>query len=208
MARPREFDPDQALEGAMNVFWEHGYDAASLPFLLDGMGLSRGSFYKAYADKKSLFIKVLNRYETETLTPIIALLATQGRDGLERINDLFERITSAVADGDRRGCLLCSAAAGPAAVDGDISELVHIQLRRIEDAFLVALTQSVQFEQCDREDRVQMASLLLTQYMGLRMLVRSNGALDTITHATTAVREVLRRQPPGCQKPRAAQAGA
>ena len=47
MARPREFEIDDALQDAMAVFWRKGYDGASLPDLLDGMGIARGSLYKA-----------------------------------------------------------------------------------------------------------------------------------------------------------------
>ena len=46
------------------VFWQKGYEDASLPDLLEGMGLTRGSLYKAFKDKKSLFLKVLERYDT------------------------------------------------------------------------------------------------------------------------------------------------
>jgi TetR/AcrR family transcriptional repressor of nem operon len=63
MARPRVFDTDVALSGAMDVFWEHGYEGASRPYLLIGMHLTLGSLYKSFNDKKSLFLTVLNRYE-------------------------------------------------------------------------------------------------------------------------------------------------
>ena len=48
MARPRAFDEDVALDGAMHIFWRQGYGATNLPDLLNAMGLTRGSFYKAY----------------------------------------------------------------------------------------------------------------------------------------------------------------
>lgn len=50
MARPREFDPNEAIERAMDVFWRWGYGAA-LPSLLDGMKIARGSFYKAFGER-------------------------------------------------------------------------------------------------------------------------------------------------------------
>ena len=65
MARPRVFDTDVALSGAMDVFWEHGYEGASRPYLLIGTHLTRGSLYKSFNDK-SLFLTVLNRYEDST----------------------------------------------------------------------------------------------------------------------------------------------
>ena len=73
MARPREFEPAEAVEKAMQVFWQHGYEDASLPDLLNGMGLTRGSLYKAFGDKRQLFLRALERY------------LEQGRDGLSDV---------------------------------------------------------------------------------------------------------------------------
>ena len=60
--RPRQFDIEDAVGDAMNVFWTRGYHATSLTDLLDVTGLSRGSLYKAFGDKKSLFLKAMDRY--------------------------------------------------------------------------------------------------------------------------------------------------
>lgn len=187
MARPREFDTDDALTDAMNVFWQHGYDAASLPVLLAGMGLTRGSLYKAFVDKKSLFMRVLNRYEIEAVGPAVDLLTRGPAGGLSRINALFDSIVGAVQSGDQRGCLLCSAAAGPAAVDAEISEVVHSQLGRMRGAFEQALAAS----DVEAQDRAEMASLLLSQYVGLRVLVRSNASIETIREGVDALRRML-----------------
>ncbi len=46
----------------MNVFWTRGYHATSMTDLLEGTGLSRGSLYKAFGDKKSLFLLALECY--------------------------------------------------------------------------------------------------------------------------------------------------
>ncbi len=48
MARPREFNEETALDGAMDVFWEHGYEGVALLELREGMGIGRGSLYKGY----------------------------------------------------------------------------------------------------------------------------------------------------------------
>ena len=49
--RPRQFDPDQAVQRAMQIFWTRGYQGTSLPDLLDATQLSRGSLYAAFGDK-------------------------------------------------------------------------------------------------------------------------------------------------------------
>ncbi|WP_306215393.1 TetR/AcrR family transcriptional regulator [Actinoplanes sp. RD1] len=62
VGRPRGFDADEALEKAMRVFWQHGYEGASLPDLLGAMGISRTSMYAAFGNKEELFRKALARY--------------------------------------------------------------------------------------------------------------------------------------------------
>ena len=67
MGRPREFDMDQALEQAVQAFWNHGYEATSLSDLMETMDLRKGSIYKAFGDKHSLFIAALDRYLDDLL---------------------------------------------------------------------------------------------------------------------------------------------
>jgi AcrR family transcriptional regulator len=62
IGRPRGFDADEALDRAMLVFWEHGYEGASLTRLTDAMGISTTSMYAAFGNKEELFRKALERY--------------------------------------------------------------------------------------------------------------------------------------------------
>ena len=62
IGRPRGFDADEALERAMLVFWEHGYEGASLANLTEAMGISTTSMYAAFGNKEELFRKALERY--------------------------------------------------------------------------------------------------------------------------------------------------
>ncbi|RKN05328.1 TetR/AcrR family transcriptional regulator [Streptomyces radicis] len=63
IGRPREFDIDEALERAMRVFWERGYEGASLTDLTGAMGITKPSMYAAFGNKEQLFRKALERYK-------------------------------------------------------------------------------------------------------------------------------------------------
>lgn len=62
MGRPRAFDRDEALDRATTVFWEHGYEGASLAELTAAMGINPPSLYAAFGNKEGLFRAVLDRY--------------------------------------------------------------------------------------------------------------------------------------------------
>ena len=67
MGRPREFDEDEVLQAALRVFWEKGYESASLGDLLEAMGLTKSSLYKAFGSKEALFWRVVERYNRDFL---------------------------------------------------------------------------------------------------------------------------------------------
>jgi AcrR family transcriptional regulator len=62
IGRPRAFDIDKALDRALKVFWQKGYEGASLLDLTKAMGINRPSLYAAFGNKESLFCKALDRY--------------------------------------------------------------------------------------------------------------------------------------------------
>ncbi|GLK78782.1 TetR/AcrR family transcriptional regulator [Methylopila turkensis] len=86
MGRPKEFDVDEALCAALEVFWRHGYEGASLSDLTDAMGITRPSLYATYGNKEELFRKVLDRYEQSHLCFVAdALAEPTARRAIERL---------------------------------------------------------------------------------------------------------------------------
>lgn len=139
MARPREFDPDTALEGAMQVFWSRGYGATNLPDLLEAMGLTRGSFYKAFGDKRAVYLQVLRRYDVEVIGSAVALLADRALGaGAARILALFEQ-AFAGSSLSRRGCLVCNAMVELGPSDAEVARLTAQMCLRLQRAIEGAL---------------------------------------------------------------------
>ena len=86
--RPREFDIEEATRDAMEVFWQHGFHATSLPDLIEGMGLTRGSIYKAYEDKRSIYLAALDAFTEVRLDRLTKLLSKS--DKRAAIREVFK----------------------------------------------------------------------------------------------------------------------
>jgi AcrR family transcriptional regulator len=109
LGRPRAFDCQQALDRALHVFWEKGYEGASLTDLTRAMGINRPSLYAAFGNKEALFRKVLDRY--------LAASAPVMREALREptARAVVARFLHAVADSvadpkNPRGCLIVKSA--------------------------------------------------------------------------------------------------
>lgn len=78
MGRPAEFDRDEALGAAIRVFARHGFSAASLSDLLEGMGIARQSLYGTFGDKRRLFLEALERYSDASRLRMRAAMDKEG----------------------------------------------------------------------------------------------------------------------------------
>jgi TetR/AcrR family transcriptional repressor of nem operon len=175
MARPREFDIDEALERAMNVFWTKGYEGASLQDLLDAMNIARGSLYKAFQDKHGVYLAALDQYDrTEIQRAVDVLRDRSAGDGAARIHRFLEDARAAVIQRhDRRGCFLCNAAVDRAPMDAGIQAKVLAMMKRMERGVAAALNECAQPAHWPAKRRAQAALTLTNAYVGLRVLARS-----------------------------------
>jgi AcrR family transcriptional regulator len=60
--RPTGFDTDRALDVAMRLFWDRGYEGTSMADLSQKMGIHPSSIYAAFGDKQALFALAAKRY--------------------------------------------------------------------------------------------------------------------------------------------------
>lgn len=65
MARSKEFEVNEVLDKAIQLFWTQGYEKTSMQDLVEFMGIHRRSIYDTFGDKHALFMKALERYETK-----------------------------------------------------------------------------------------------------------------------------------------------
>jgi AcrR family transcriptional regulator len=74
MARPKEFERDTALDDAIAIFCDHGYEGTSTEVLLGKMGIGRQSLYDTFGDKRRLYLEALQRYAEGNVASQIAAL--------------------------------------------------------------------------------------------------------------------------------------
>lgn len=135
MPRPKSFDPDVVLNKAMGVFWEKGYDAASISDLTAAMGINRFSLYDTFGDKHSLYIKALESYEESVLDPILENI--NGLSSLDEMEDHFiEMIDFQREHQDAPCCMIQKAAVSMAGKDECTMERVDHTRKRINEAFI------------------------------------------------------------------------
>lgn len=60
--RPRNFDKTKALDTALKLFWQHGYEGTSTAMLAKEIGVNVPSLYAAFGNKESLFLQCIDRY--------------------------------------------------------------------------------------------------------------------------------------------------
>ncbi len=110
--RPREFDPDTALDEALEVFARDGFEPTSVQTLADAMGICKPSLYAAYGNKEGLFVAALTRYATR-VERRRAVLLDETADGRSAVAALLCDVIQSDAEcNERRGCLLVTESAG------------------------------------------------------------------------------------------------
>jgi TetR/AcrR family transcriptional regulator, transcriptional repressor for nem operon len=174
MARPREFDMQEALAAAMTAFWERGYEATSTQDLLDAMGLTKGSLYKAFGDKHTLFLMCLQDY--------LDRLFAKMKYAVDSLSDPVHSLTAMMGIVEElcykqelpRGCFAVNTVVEISQRDEKVAEILKGHLVRVEK-LLAKLIQSGQESGAFRSDNPAeyLAEALFVYIFG--MLAQSRG---------------------------------
>ena len=118
MARPTKYDLEKALDNAMELFWQRGYDSVSMADLVEFTGLSRSSMYSLFKDKEGLFKKSLENYNTKKAGKFLDVLkSAKGKKGIENLFDFMK------FNENFRGCLFTNCMVEKDFKDSDIFDI-------------------------------------------------------------------------------------
>jgi TetR/AcrR family transcriptional repressor of nem operon len=174
MARHKEFDRDEALQKAMEVFWARGYEATSVRDLVGHTGVNRQSLYDTFGDKHALYLAALDRYREVEGGKMFELLAGQGsvKKALRR---LFEGVVEdAAGGGERRGCFMGNATSELAGRCPKTADKACGQLSAAADALYRALLRGKRSGEIKTgRDLRAVARFLYSSLQGLQVMAKA-----------------------------------
>jgi TetR/AcrR family transcriptional repressor of nem operon len=191
VGRPKQFDPEAAVEQAMQVFWRKGYAATTPQDLVDALGIGKGSLYNAFGSKHALFELALRRYRDSQGVALLKMLEESGsvKDRLRRTLRVLAEMD--VPGADRRGCMAVNAAAELAGTDESATDLVRRMFDRMEEVFRSLIEEGLRSgEIAAGRDARAMGSLLLNAAVGLRLMARITDA-DRLSRVIDATVDAL-----------------
>lgn len=193
IGRPREFDPDEALDKAMQLFWAKGYEATSLEDLLETMGLSKSSFYQTFQSKHQVFEQSIDRYR-ELVEGTLRERLQHAKSGLAFIEDTLASVGGeACRTGRPRGCLFMNSASEFAQRDPAIDKLVREGVGKISDLFVEAVTRAQkEGEISAKRNPRSLARYLVNNFCGLNALAKTGMDAKSLSDIVGVVMTALR----------------
>jgi AcrR family transcriptional regulator len=192
MGRPRTFDRDEALQQAMHLFWEHGYDSTSVSLLKAniGGGITAPSFYAAFGSKEDLFREVVDRY-VATHGQVNASLWDESLSPRDAIELAMRRSAKMQTErGHPKGCLLVLSASACAPEHEHIQTLLAKQRARTRQGFQQCVQRAVDAGDLPADTDVRGYAASLNGFLlGLSMQAR-DGVPGTVLDAS--ITETLR----------------
>lgn len=142
MPRPKAFDPAVKLDEAVSLFWREGFESTSIPALEKHLKINRFSIYDTYGDKRSLFLRVLDRY-TELLVDELIRPLEDGVGGIADLGRFFATFKRKFAGPEVvHGCLMVNTATEIGGRDPDIAARVEAYFDSLERALLACLSRA------------------------------------------------------------------
>ena len=174
MPRPPQFDRNEALNKALDLFWSDGYEASSISKLLDTMDLNRGSLYSTFRDKRSLFELAMAQY-VQNLSELTDRTLVKIPDPLEALREFFYQ---AFIGGDGKkanGCLLFNTITELTNTMPAIANEASDYLLEVRELFLKRLIEAKNKNMLNEDKDVDaQANFLLGVLAGFRVLCKMN----------------------------------
>ena len=192
MARPREFDPQAALQTAIQVFWEKGYADTSVGEIVKRSRVAKYGIYGTFGNKEDLFKKVLAQYARDRHQDIQAPIRQPGAS-LPEIRQFFAEAPRLITQGEYPlGCLICNTGIELGSRDPEIRDFVNDFFGDIAKVMQRRLERAVERGELEEpEDIAGLAIYLATEFRTILMLARSGHSREDIEQHLAIALQVL-----------------
>jgi len=192
MARPREFDENEVIDKALDVFWTKGFEATSIQDLVDATGLGRASLYGAFGDKQQLFQRVIERYRQRTEVEERRLEeAPSTREGLAQLFRAWLDLTCARTG--PRGCFFLQVGAAGELRDKRALDAIEERSRIIERMIERSVRRGqARGELAADQNPAALARFFLVMLQGLSTAARAGWRRDRLESAVSEALDHLR----------------
>ncbi len=194
MAGPgKQFDTNEALDKAVQLFWEQGYEATSMQDLVDAMGINRASLYQTYGNKQALYLASLERYAATILAHVTELLDQPGTP-LGNLRNLFVHVIEQSLDGKMQGCFINNTAVELGPHDARLAAEIRDIWGQFEDLFATRLQQAVdQGELPADTDPHQLADVLNTHLQGVMVKTKTDSDKTELVRTVDALFDLIQK---------------
>ncbi|PGE31625.1 TetR/AcrR family transcriptional regulator [Bacillus wiedmannii] len=193
MARTREFDEDQVLDAAMQLFWEKGYEATSLSDLTSRMGIQRPSIYSAFGDKKELFEAALRRYTMSRASDIRNRL--QSHSSVKEVFSIFfaDVVNKEYAGDLSKGCFCINTMVELAPHDERFEILTREHQMYLAVIFQETIERGIQSGELEvNTDAKSLAQALIVSLIGLTVMMKSRPQRSFVDNVIAATLTLLK----------------
>ncbi|GGQ45728.1 TetR family transcriptional regulator [Streptomyces mutabilis] len=176
VARTKEFDPDAALQSALELFWRRGYEATSVADLVEHLGIGRASIYATFGSKHELYLKAMDRY-VESRDPLLLAELSQPGPALPAVRAVVRRFAAEAASpkGRLNGCFVTNTAAELAPHDTAAARRVEMSWEHVETLLHSSLVRArAQGELPEDRDPRALARMLLVLLQGVRIVGKAS----------------------------------
>ncbi|MFE2049572.1 TetR/AcrR family transcriptional regulator [Streptomyces sp. NPDC059459] len=197
MARPRQFDEQNAVTAATDLFWRRGYHATSVRDLGDELKLTPSSLYRTFTDKHTLFLRALDHYRATESTQAHRRLDASDRPVREVLREwMLWLVACPATDESGRGCFVINTATELGTTDAQVQERTEAAFAVTQQALHAALTEGRERGELSTDLDIDGAvESLFTTVLGLRVRERAGHDLGRLTTAIDRAIRALGAEP-------------
>ena len=171
----KQFNQDEALQNALDIFWTKGFTATSMQELVNAMGVNRASMYQTYGNKSELYSAAIDRYTKSSLQYIRALLEAP-TSPMGNLQQLFNQLIE-LSFNKMSGCFMGNTAAELGPHNVAVAEKIRNFWIQFEDIISSTLERAIEHNELQpNTDTIKLASFVNSNLQGL--LIKSKASVD------------------------------